>query len=146
MPLFADVAQTDEYRDTIADFVEKLRGSWLSKVAATFPVFPKSYYAYPQLLQRKLNVLVTKVGARILGELSVPEVIDLRQVPQLLPVWKSIESVGRLGVVCSSLPARRAVLIMRHPCGYAASVPRGETKGKFTSARLRTKTFNYSPR
>ncbi len=133
VPLFADVAHTEQYRDTVTEFVDKLTGAWRSNVAATFPVFPKSYYAYPQLLQRRFSVLVTKLGAKILGELPVPEVIDLRQVPQLLPVWKSIESVGRLGVLCRSLPASRAVLILRHPCGYAASVLGGESKGKFTS-------------
>lgn len=133
VPMFADVGQTDRYRDTIAAVVDKLPGAWRSNVAATLPVFPKSYYAHRQLLLRKFSITVTKLGAKILGELPVPEMIDLRQVPQLLPVWKSIESVGRLGVLCRSLPASRAVLILRHPCGYVASVLRGESKRKFNS-------------
>ncbi len=100
------------------------------KVTATLPVFPKSYCADPQLLLRRFSVLVSKVGARMFGELPVPEVVDCRKVPQLVLVWKSIESVGRLGVLCRSIPACRAVLILRHPCGYAASVLRGESKQK----------------
>jgi len=134
IPIFADVAHAPQYLDVITDVVNKLPGAWLSNVAATLPVFRKSYYAHPQFLLRKCGILATKLGARILGELPVPEVIDLRQVPQLLPVWKSIESLGRLGVLCRSLPACRAVLILRHPCGYVASVLRGEAKGKFNSS------------
>jgi hypothetical protein len=117
LPMFADIAHTDQYRDIVNEFVDRLRGTWRSKVAATLPVFPKSYYSYPQLALRKFSILATKVGARVFGEMSVPEVVDLRRVPQLLPVWKSIESVGRLGVLCRILPESRAVLILRHPCG-----------------------------
>lgn len=134
VPMFADIALTDQYRDAITDVVDRLRGAWRSNVAATLPVFPKSYYAYPQLALRKFSILATKIGARVLGELPVPEVVDLWRVSQLLPVWKSIESVGRLGVLCRSLPASRAILIIRHPCGYVASVLRGEAKGKFASS------------
>jgi hypothetical protein len=133
LPMFADIAHTDQYRDIVNEFVDRLRGTWRSKVAATLPVFPKSYYSYPQLALRKFSILATKVGARVFGEMSVPEVVDLRRVPQLLPVWKSIESVGRLGVLCRILPESRAVLILRHPCGYVASVLRGEATGKFES-------------
>lgn len=133
VPLFADVVHTDQYRHTITEFADKLSGAWLTKVTATLPVFPKSYYAYPQLLLRKFSILVTKLSAKVFGELPIPEVVDYRKVPQLVLVWKSIESVGRLGVLCRSLPACRAVLILRHPCGYAASVLRGESKRKFTS-------------
>src|SRR5699024_9581246 len=40
-------------------------------------------------------------------------------------VWKSIESPGRLGACMTALPQARAVYLMRHPCGYVASVLRG---------------------
>jgi hypothetical protein len=47
-------------------------------------------------------------------------------------VWKSIESVGRLGVIARSVPRHCAILILRHPCGYVSSVLRGEAEQKFT--------------
>jgi hypothetical protein len=133
MPLLADVAHTDRYRDRLADFAEGLWGAWQSKVAATLPVFPKSYYGHSRLLPRKAVVLATKVASRLLGEVTVPEVAALPRAPRTVPVWKSIESLGRLGVMCRGLPACRAVLILRHPCAHVASVLRGEAKRKFTS-------------
>ena len=45
--------------------------------------------------------------------------------------WKSIESLGRLGLVLESLPDARSVHIVRHPCGYVASVLRGEAAARF---------------
>jgi hypothetical protein len=102
-----------------------------TKVSATLPVFPKSYYAYPQLLIRKANVLAAKAGARIFGEFSVPDMVDYGRIPELPLVWKSIESTGRMGLLCRALVRCRAVLILRHPCGYVASVVRGEAAHKF---------------
>jgi hypothetical protein len=46
-------------------------------------------------------------------------------------VWKSIESLGRLGAIARNLPDSRGVLILRHPCGFVASTLRGESGGKF---------------
>ncbi len=48
-------------------------------------------------------------------------------------VWKSIESVGRMGLLARVLPESRGILLVRHPCGFAASVLRGESQGRFTS-------------
>lgn len=50
-------------------------------------------------------------------------------------VWKSIESIGRLRSVLHALPAVRAIHLLRHPCGYVASVMRGETHGRFQDNR-----------
>ena len=46
-------------------------------------------------------------------------------------VWKSIESLGRLGVIVRALNNCRAIVILRHPCGYAASMLRGQHASKF---------------
>ena len=43
----------------------------------------------------------------------------------------SIESVGRLGLVLESLPESKGILLVRHPCGYIASVLRGERQLRF---------------
>ncbi len=45
--------------------------------------------------------------------------------------WKSIESLGRLGLMLECLPDARSVHIVRHPCGYVASVLRGEAASRF---------------
>jgi hypothetical protein len=50
-------------------------------------------------------------------------------------VWKSIESLGRLGVILTAVPEARAVHLLRHPCGYVASVLRGEAHRQFVDRR-----------
>jgi hypothetical protein len=134
LPPFADVRDTERYRRAITEFVAALPDMRLTKVTTTLPVFPKSYYAFPQLLLRKLNILIAKLGARFLGELPVSDVIDYRRIPDLPVVWKSIESSGRLGVLCRAIERCQAVLILRHPCGYVASVLRGEAQHKFSGS------------
>lgn len=47
--------------------------------------------------------------------------------------WKSIESVGRLGLLNQSPSIKRIVHLVRHPCGFIASVRRGEKTKKFSS-------------
>jgi hypothetical protein len=44
---------------------------------------------------------------------------------------KSIESLGRAGVFATAVPEARIVHIVRHPCGYVASVLRGEQQKRF---------------
>jgi hypothetical protein len=44
---------------------------------------------------------------------------------------KSIESLGRAGLFANCIPEARSVHIVRHPCGYVASVLRGEQQKRF---------------
>lgn len=133
VPLLAPVSEVQNYRREIEAFVGALYEMRLTKIAASLPVFPKSYYSYPRFLLRQCAVAGIKLAARYLGELPVPDGIDYIKIPQLSIVWKSIDATGRLGVICRTLPQCRAVLILRHPCGYIASMLRGESRYKFTS-------------
>ena len=56
-------------------------------------------------------------------------------------VWKSIESVGRLGLVLDALPTSRAMLLIRHPCGYIASVLRGDSQLRFEDNRRSSEDY-----
>ena len=47
--------------------------------------------------------------------------------------WKSIESVGRLGLLNDSPYIQRIVHLVRHPCGFISSIRRGERTRKFSS-------------
>ncbi|RMG30824.1 MAG: hypothetical protein D6721_02755 [Gammaproteobacteria bacterium] len=48
-------------------------------------------------------------------------------------LWKSIESLGRLGWVRAALPEATSFHLLRHPCGYVHSVLRGHRQGRFGS-------------
>ncbi|MGH8114950.1 MAG: sulfotransferase, partial [Rhodanobacteraceae bacterium] len=45
--------------------------------------------------------------------------------------WKSIESLGRLGVCATAMPGTRGIHLIRHPCGHVASVLRGRAAHRF---------------
>ena len=136
VPLLAEAAHAESYRTAINEFAASLPYIRVTKVTSTLPIFPKRYYSRPQLLVRRLSILAAKLGARLVGELPVPEVVDNRTLAGLPIVWKSIESLGRLGVLCRILPASPSVLILRHPCGYIASVLRGESMGRLPTRTL----------
>lgn len=134
VPLVAPVEEAERYRHSIEDFVEHLPSLNSTKIAGSLPVFPKQYYPPARFALHRGLVVMAKAGAKVFGEFPVPAVVRFRRVPRLFVVWKSIESIGRLGVIARLVPERRAVVILRHPCGFVSSILRGEAMGKFTAA------------
>lgn len=134
LPLFAFKRDAEQYRAVLAEYMQRLPNVRHEKVAASLPVFSKSYYSPFQIAARQLLIFGAKAGSRLLGSLLVPNLVDTSANPRIRLVWKSIESLGRLGMLSTAFPKARAVLILRHPCGYVASVLRGESKRKFQSS------------
>jgi len=131
IPLFPLSQDVGRYRDFLLDYVARLPDSRDEKISASLPVFGKRYYSPAALMTRKFLVIGSKAVSRFLGPVSVPDTADHRRHPGLRVVWKSIESLGRLGVLAKALPHSRGIIILRHPCGYVASVLRGEDRRKF---------------
>ena len=131
LPLAPAPELESESAETLRRFVIGLAQVRDTKIAATVPVFPKSYLSALQLGWNRLAVQIAKLEARLRGEAPVrlwlPEAAQAARV-----VWKSIESPARLGAISATLPKARGVLILRHPCGYLASVMRGGVQGRFT--------------
>jgi hypothetical protein len=134
MPLMAPVAQAAAFAPDIRAFCARLPGMKLTKVAASTPIFPKRYYSPLRYQLFRLNVVAAKAAARLFGEQPVRNLIRAADMPRIRLVWKSIESLGRLGVIERALQPCHAIHIARHPCGYVASVLRGESQRRFTSA------------
>ena len=131
LPLFAFGRDAEQYRGFLEGYVGRLPAIRDEKVSASMPIFAKSYYGAFQLALRKLLVFAMKAASHFLGPLPVPNVVSVARHSRVSVVWKSIESLGRLGVLARVFPEARCVLIFRHPCGYVASVLRGEAKCKF---------------
>jgi hypothetical protein len=131
LPLFTSVSNAENYRTFLEKYAELLPTIRDEKISASLPIFSKSYYAPPVLALRKMLVFSTKAASRFLGTLPVPDMVNFGRHPQIRLVWKSIESLGRLGVMAQIFPEARCLIIFRHPCGYVASVLRGEAKRKF---------------
>jgi hypothetical protein len=133
IPLLPEVTTTPERAEVIRAFVAQLPHMRATKVAGSLPVFPKSYRSPLMGQLHRAGVLAAKAMARLTGELPVPDLTRYRKAERLVLVWKSIESLGRMGLLARTLPEARGILLVRHPCGFVASVLRGEQSRHFTS-------------
>ena len=141
LPLIAPVADCDKYRSTVAHFVGRLALLNSARSAGTLPIFPKNYMSSTGLLIRRFAVLATKVSEPFIADIPIPEFTDFKRAADIHVVWKSIESLGRLGVIVRAVADSRAVLILRHPGGYIASVLNGEARGQFSSTAKSSDDF-----
>jgi hypothetical protein len=133
MPLFPELADAQAYRELVEGFTSALPDTTSARVTGKLPLFPKDYHGPVGFQLRRLLLLAGKAASRVLGELPVPAMIDHGYRDRAYLVWKSIESLGRLGVIARLLPGCHAVHILRHPCGYVSSVLRGEAQGRMGS-------------
>jgi hypothetical protein len=125
----AEGGEPDE--QALRDWLRQLQSSAPLKSQAKPPFFPKNYYGAARFQLRRLLILAASAWSRLGSAPSIPFLIPASHQDEVIPVWKSIESLGRLGLLHRHLPGLRSVHIIRHPCGYIASVLRGETRGKF---------------
>jgi len=141
LPIFAFHKDAEKYRPFLKAYVAQLPAIRGEKVSASIPIFAKNYYSAAQWTLRKLIVLIVKPVAHIL-DATVPDVINLSDHTDIAVTWKSIESLGRLGVLAKVFPAARCILIMRHPCGYIASIKKGERQQEFDSEIKSSEDWN----
>ena len=134
IPLMPSVEDADRYRDAAAHYVDSLKSNRLLRVTGKLPVFPKAYQGPLAARSRQALLLGAKAASRWIRIGSVPEFIRPGYEGELFLAWKSIESLGRLGVFARALPEARAIHIIRHPCGYVSSVLGGEASGRLPGA------------
>ncbi len=133
LPRILDLNEVSTYRETVQDFALNLPRIRAVRVCAKLPVFPKSYYSAIQFAAWQLCARAAQIPGRLSAELPVPQFADYRRVPQIRLVWKSIASFGRLGAITEILQQCRTIVLLRHPCGIAASRVRGRHEGLATS-------------
>lgn len=85
----------------------------------------------------RLSLIYTLLGVTKLGFLDtyinripIPDFIPKKHSPDIFFAIKSVISLGRVGLYQQAIPSGRIVMIIRHPCGYVASVLRGLQAGK----------------
>jgi len=131
LPLFAPPDASVEMRAAVRAFVASMPGMLADRVCGKRPIFPKAYatplsvraYAVLSLVHKALG----RIGVR--SNAPVPPQPAMNTRSRL--TMKSIESLGRVGVFAGAVPEARIVHIVRHPCGYVASVLRGEQQKRF---------------
>jgi hypothetical protein len=141
LPMFAEGEVEAADRRRIEAFVAALPDAREAKVRASTPVFAKAYRGAVGNRAFLASVWGAKLLARLTGEWPLPWVGRAGHGQAVQPVWKSIESLGRLRWLLAALPAARAIHLLRHPAGFVASVLRGESAGKFTAADPASEDF-----
>lgn len=130
MPWAPAVGDTEALRPAALRFLSLLPNVHSGRAAGSLPVFPKEYRSDWQSLMHFVNILGTKLVSRVFAkELPVLPCCDYDSASGLRLVWKSINSLGRLGVFLRVANHRKAIVIIRHPCGVIASLKRGLSKG-----------------
>ena len=114
----------------LREYCRDVRNNRVLKVAGKTPIFEKSYLSSLALLRYKLGIGIAQIASRAGVHVPVPGA-PTNGDEGVTIVWKSIESLGRLGVLLQALPAARALHIVRHPCGSVASIERGEAGSRF---------------
>lgn len=132
MSRYPAVSDASDSAEELRDFVAGLPRINALRVAGKQPLFPKSYLSGPRLRVMRAAVNLARAGSRLYPEFPVLAYASGEKDPQRRLVWKSIESLGRLGVLLEVMSSVRAIQILRHPCGYIASVSRGIASQSFS--------------
>lgn len=134
MPLFPEKEDAARYREELERFIDALPQMRSPEVVGKQPLFPKSYQSAAGLAVYRASVLVAKAGSRARRHFPTPFRPTGDGSERTRLVWKSVESQGRLGACIEALPEARGIHLMRHPCGYVASVFRGQAAKRFSDA------------
>lgn len=132
MPLFPGKEDAPGYRDELERFVALIPRLRSPEVVGKQPLFPKSYQSAAGLAAYRASVIGAKAASRIRRHFPCLYRPTAAGYDRVRLVWKSIESPGRLGACIEALPDARAIHLMRHPCGFIASVMRGEATRRFS--------------
>jgi hypothetical protein len=132
IPLFFK-GDYDQHRAVVSSYVNDLPAMNAPSICAKHPIFDKNYLNLVTYNFIKFNSLLSKIFKRYL-KVDMPIFYKFRRhLSSSRLVWKSIESMSRYGVLSSILKDTKKVLIIRHPCGFVASVVKGKRSGHMTS-------------
>ncbi len=121
------------YCEGIGRYVAELFHCRTPVVTTKRPLFRKSYLPLHRDLLYRASVYLSIGVGRVRRTVQLPTFDPLvgRAEEGITLVWKSIESLGRLGVISGCLDACHGVHIIRHPCGYVSSILKGEEQARF---------------
>lgn len=143
LPLFPDSRPSQAQKDLVADYIRRVYRMNDDKVCAKLPLFSKSYRSRLESVALKGGVLLAKAAGEARIPMKVPFAALGAHRQRVRLVWKSIESLGRLGLLLNIEQQASAIHLLRHPCGVIASVLRGEKAGRFTSSTATSEDWGY---
>jgi hypothetical protein len=132
IPRCPGAAEVNRYKLDLQAFVANLPRLNSAVVTGKLPLFPKSYYSPLRHRVLQLGAVAAKFGRSLHPDFPIVGARADRVRPAPILVWKSIESLGRFGLIMRSLDNARGVHLIRHPCGQINSVLRGEGQAAFS--------------
>jgi hypothetical protein len=125
--------QLEQLSPSVRQFFIQLPNVDKTHVAGSLPVFGKQYRSRIAQYVHRTSVLSAIGASSFHVQLPVLQLARLDK-PGVLVVWKSIDSLGRLGLILRIMENCRAIRITRHPCASISSTLRGEEKKQFSSS------------
>ena len=145
--LFRDVPMAprpndaEKFAPAILKFFSELPLLTQTHVAGSLPVFAKKYRSWLGMQVHRGTVLCA-VAADSSRYVRFPILRCAREDnPKIRVVWKSIDSLGRLGLILRVVEDCRAIWITRHPCACISSTLRGEAQKNFSSPVAASEDF-----
>lgn len=129
IPLFPVETEGARLYETFRSYHDSVTEMNAAKICGKAPLFPKAYFGLFRLYCYRFVSQSSKVLDRFGINMPIFGVPVGRTNVRL--IWKSIESLGRLGIAMKAIPSAYGILLLRHPCGYVASVMRGQARQKF---------------
>ena len=135
IPLLENTENAEKYADFINEYVEQFILSRRPEINGKLPFFNKTYASPLRQTLFRGSVLLSGALSKLKKDFRLPVVrpVSSHHSTDFFVVWKSIQLLGRMGIIVNSLHNCKGVHILRHPCGYIASVLGGENDKKFTS-------------
>jgi len=131
MPLAPDVSESETLQPIAQGFIDNLLKIRDPHVVGSQPQFHKDYRSAPAAALHGLSTLASKAASTLGWKWPIYPMVNYDNVPNLRVVWKSVISIGRVGVFARALKNRRVIVLLRHPCGHVASMLRGEAEHRF---------------
>lgn len=131
LPLYPEADIAPAHRAELQAFVAALPQMRSVKVVGKQPLFAKSYQSAAVFGAYRISALLARAGDRTRWNCPCLYRPTGSGCQRVRLVWKSIESPGRIRACIDALPDARAIYLLRHPCGYVASILRGETASRF---------------
>jgi len=115
----------DRYRAELQTFVAELPALQSLRVAGKRPIFRKAFMSELGFQATRLSTEVARAGSRVYSSFPIVVHHSGGDDPERRVVWKSIQSLTTLAPTLAALEKARGIHILRHPCGYIASMLRG---------------------
>lgn len=136
LPMYINQDEYSKYCEIFNKYLVDVHNINLPQVTTKLPVFNKNYSTIWSKNAYRCSVVVSSLLGKVSKNFSMNTIspVASQEWENVYVAWKSIESLGRLGLILSCNEACKAVHIIRHPCGYIASVLKGEQSGRFQSS------------